>query len=39
VTTPSDVVAQQREALMGRTMEATRGAFDLFGLYLGHRLG
>jgi SAM-dependent methyltransferase len=34
-----DGVAQQREALMGRVLEATRGAFDLFGLYLGHRLG
>jgi len=36
---PAETVAQQREALMGRVLEATRGAFDLFGIYLGHRLG
>lgn len=39
LTAPADPIVQQRDALMGRLLDSVRGAFDLFALYLGHRLG
>ena len=35
----SDAVAARRDALVGRLFEATLGAMDLYGVYLGDRLG
>ncbi len=34
-----DAVAARRDALVGRLFEATLGAMDLYGVYLGDRLG
>jgi SAM-dependent methyltransferase len=35
----TDEQSTQRDALVERLIESTRGAFDLFGIYLGDRLG
>jgi SAM-dependent methyltransferase len=35
----TDEQEQQRDALVERLIESTRGAFDIFGVYLGDRLG
>jgi hypothetical protein len=34
-----DALAQERDAFLDRMLQSTRGTFDLFGIYIGVRLG
>lgn len=36
---PADEIAQQRDAFIDRFLQSTSGAFDIFAIYLGDRLG
>jgi 2-polyprenyl-3-methyl-5-hydroxy-6-metoxy-1,4-benzoquinol methylase len=39
MSTPNDIVARQRDAFLERLLQSTRGAFEIFSIYIGVRLG
>ena len=36
---PADAITQQRDAFVERLLKSTAGTFDIFTVYIGHRLG